>query len=1133
MIPVKKALAALILAAFLILQLQPVLNSSGNFTEVAFSQAMPALNGNNGQQVSVFIPQGSPAGTALNAYLSSLGIQVSNFGSISTFYMPEQLKPKIVAELNDLNSSLGMSYYISNGTALAYPSIYSSVVASPSQQTPSEYFPNNIANAYNFTYPLKHGITGKGSTIAIIDGFGDPSIKYDVRAFDNVTGLPPVNLSIVYPNNVRPTGYNYSWAIETATDVEWAHALAPGANIVLVVAKDANVSSLDSAVSYVISHKLANIMSLSWGIPENQLGLNGVNTFSGVYQEAAQNGITVLAATGDFGAYDQQKTPTVNFPSSDPYVLAIGGTSLFVYNNQYTQKAWGGILDGSSYGGGGGYSKYYSAPWWQKAPNFGSASRGTPDVSMNANKDTGMFVISQAKDFKIGGTSIGTPIWADVVSMMDQAAGHPLGFVSPLLYQISNTPAYAKSFFDITSGNNGYYNATKGWDAATGLGTPKVSTLVNNTVAFEKSYGAMGIITGSGYNSTSIGATLKVNGTPASENLNGSTFYYLSSYYNQNNFVKVGVRFNNTTISRGIVASQDGLQYSSFSPVSTFSKGSYTFALSLSVNGAYVNYSIGAYSNSMHLFLENAGRSSLSFGAEQLNSMTNLTAIPNASFLNVTLASNSTLSSPRSVYENHFSSAGYQGYSTVQINQISGANYSVSYSKKPSDIALSTVKTGSPQIVYRLSFASKPTAYFSITNYSGSVYWGINGKPMGGTGTVNSTSFSSYGYFNISAKLLPSGPTIYRIIKVPAMIQSNITALSSISYDKNPTYTVNENNFYSFTGNGKISIPSLQGTNTMNITSKGFTTFSSNMIGGSSLTANLNANYVNVSVFVNPANATVKVNNTTANSSIGWHRIQVKPNSTFINISAPGYTGTNYTVRLMPGVDYTSQHYLAPANMSGLAEISGNVTDGFYRFPISGVNLSIGGVAKSYTNQTGYYELYLVPGKYNISFNSPLYKEKYVVLNFTGTAARNLEVSLYPKDVNTSSLPQISIGRVFPLLFYLGYLSWNAYSGQNFAYYLIYISSNPGMTNFRTVTITGQNTTFAFLTNILPGHTYYVKISVFLTDGETYSSSMVTLSYSNPLVLLANIAILGGILAYAVMAVRYIGRMRKKRVIRL
>lgn len=1044
--------------------------------------------------------------------------------------MPSALKAKIMGELYSLNSSLGMSYYISNGTALAYPSVYASAVASPGQQTPSEYFPNNIANAYNFTYPLTHGITGKGSTIALIDGYGDPSIKYDVRAFDNVTGLPPVNLSIVYPNNVRPTAYNYSWAIETATDVEWAHAMAPGANIVLVVAKDANVSSLDSAVSYVISHKLANIMSLSWGIPENQLGLNGVNTFSGVYKEAAQNDITILAATGDFGAYDQQKVPTVNFPSSNPYVLAVGGTSLFVYNNQYTQKAWGGILDGSSYGGGGGYSKYYSAPWWQRAPNFGSASRGTPDVSMDANKDTGMFVVSQAKDFKIGGTSIGTPIWADVVSLMNQVSGHPLGFVSPLLYQISNTPAYAKSFFDITSGNNGYYNATKGWDAATGLGTPKVSTLINNTAAFEKNYGAMGIITGSGYNSTGIRATLSVTGSPSSETLNGSTFYYLSSYYDQNNYIKIGVEVNNTTVSRGIIASQNGIQYSDFSPVTAFGTGQSQYALSLTLDGAFVNYSIGSYSNSILMFMQNSGRSAMSFGAEQLNSMTNLTQIPKAWFYNVSLSTNNTISPPVSVYETHFSSAGYHGYSTVQISQLSGANYSVAYSKSPSDVALSQIKTGSPQIIYKLSYASKPTGYFSVANYSGKATWSVNGQPI----VTNTTSFSSYGYFNISATSasLP-GTTIYRIIKVPAMTESNVTAQSSISYDKNPTYTVTENHFYSFTGTGKISIPSLQGANILKIDSKGFEPYSSTLTGGNSLTANLIASYVNVSVFVNPANSTVTVNKTIAQSFLGWHMVQVRPASILINISAPGYVGTIYTVKLMPGVDYTSQHFLAPVNLSNYAEISGNVTDGFYRFPISGVNLSIGGAAKAFTNQTGYYELYLVPGKYNISYNSPLYKEKYVVLNFTGNAARNLEVSLYPKDVNASSLPQISIGRVFPLLFYLGYISWNAYNGQNFAYYLIYISKNPGMTTFRTVTVTGQNTTFAFLTDITPGQTYYLKVSVFLTDGEIYSSSMVSLSYSNPLVLLANFAILAGIIAYAVMAIRFIGRMRKKRVIRL
>lgn len=1130
MISVKKALAVLLIASFIVISLQPAFHTSRQATALGFSIPVQPGNYNSGKQVTVYIPQGSPGKGILSNFLSSYGVSLTNYGLLNTFHMPAEYATLITDGLNSLQNSLGMNYYISNNSAVAYPAL----TYAPSLQTPSAYVPSNIATAYSFNSAYNQNITGKGSTIALVDAYGDPSIKYDVRAFDNMTGLPPINLSIVYPNHIVPSGYNQSWSIETATDVEWAHAMAPGANIVLVIARDANVSTLDTAVSYVVSNNIANIISLSWGIQENQLGRSGVLTFSSVYKDAAQNGITILAATGDFGAYDQQNALTVNFPSSDPYVLAIGGTSLFVTNNVYRETAWGGILDGSSYGSGGGFSTDFKTPWWQQTPgynSYGSAYRGSPDVSMDANKDTGMFVIAEAKDYKIGGTSIGTPIWADVVSLMNQATGKSLGFINPLLYQMSNTPAYAKSFYDVTQGNNGYYNATPGWDAATGLGTPIVGALINSTENIMNSYGSQAMIYGGGYNSSEIQATLSLSGSSASETMNGSTFYYLSSYYNQNNSVKIGLKVNNTTISGGYMISQNGVTYQSFTPLSSFTTGIHSYNLDLNVTGSYVNYSIGGPEKSVHLFLENSGRSSMSFGTEQLGSMTNDTQIPGATFHNVTLIRNGTSSQPKAVYENHYSSSGFKGYSTIQITKSTGSNYSVGYSPAPSDKSLTSYTNNNPQIVYTLSYSATPTAQFAIANGTGAWTWYLNGTKISGSNNYN--TFNAGGVYNVTANSTTTpGLSLTRFIYIPFMETILVNASSKVSYDLHPQFTAVVNQFYSYSGTISLKVPSIQGSNNLTVSSKGFISQNSPFSGGVSQNLTILPLDVSLSVFAYPGNATVTINGNSIPGALGIHTDILQPQTANITVSSLGYKNATGQINLMPGTNYTTQSSLQPLSQSGFAAINGNVTDGFYSFPISGVNVSINGSGYLYTNQSGYFIMYLKPGNYNISFTSPLYRQKYLNLSINSALVESLSISLYPKSINTTP-PSISLGRMFPLLFYLGYVSWSAYKGPNFAAYQIYVSTNHTMSNYRTVTINNQNTTFAFLTGILPGQTYYIKVTLYLNDGEIYSSGVLGLSYSSPLIILANFAIVFGIVAYAVMAIRYIGRMRKKRTIRL
>lgn len=1126
-------LAVAILIGMIVLQLQPFLHSDSNSTAVVTDsfQIPPQVSGNL-SQVSVYIPPSSSfVHGILKQYLSSVGINLVSYGLISSFHVPSASYSSILGELSLLSHDFGIGYYVSNTSKIVYPSSYSASVASPFQSTPNEYLPSDISRAYNFTFPLSHNITGKGTTIALVDAYGDPLIRYDMSAFDNLTGLPPTNLSIVYPGNVHPLQYNRSWAIETATDVEWAHALAPGARIILVIADSANYSSLGYAVSYVVSHHLANIVSLSWGIAENQLSAQSVNVFSKVYKYAADSGISILAATGDNGAYDQQNQLTVNFPSSSPYVLAIGGTSLYPVNNNFEQSAWGGTYDGSSYGSGGGYSSYFPAPWWQVAPGFGSAFRGTPDVSMNANKNTGMLVIYNATPYKIGGTSIASPIWADVISLIDQVSHRSIGFVNPLLYQVANSPLYSSSYEDITSGNNGFYNATAGWDPATGLGTPKVGQLINATQKVLSPYGAVALINGTGYNASGLTTTLNITGSPQNETYNGSTFYYIGSYYNSNNFAKFGILVNNTTISSGYAISQNGVKYKSFSDIGAFSTGAHSFTLNLNIAGEYYNYTENGHKISVPLFLEKSGQSRLSFGAEQISSGTNMSKVPFATFANVAMVRNGTAVVPNQVYESHYSGLNVPGYSTIQIASSSVQNYSVSYSKSPENRVFGTTLAPIVQIHYTLNYSATPEGTFSLQNNpsSSAPQWFVNGNSLSGK---NYTTFLKGGVYNITA-VYGAGSAITRYITVPSMHLANVTVMSPVSYDSSPMFNLQLNHFYSYSGSGNLKLPLMAGSNNITVTSTGYGKYSSDFPFSNTTDITLTPLKVNVSVFTFPARANVTVNGNTTSSINGFHVMSLIPQAAHVNITMPGFHPVGFIVDLQPGKSYSRQETLVPLNISSMAVINGNVTDKLYSFPIGGVSISNDSSPFTYTNSTGHFVMFLKPGNYNLSFSQSLYVKRYINLNITGTQTTTLSVEMTPKNVNVSNIPSIQIGRSFPLLFYFGYVSWNKYTGQEFAQYQLYISTTHSMSQYRTVTITNQNSTVVFLTGIVPGKTYYLSVSVFLTDGEIYSSHVVSFGYTNILVLLANAAILIGIIVYAFMAVRYIGRMRKKREIKL
>jgi len=371
------------------------------------------------------------------------------------------------------------------------------------------YSPTQIRTAYDsaFLLPPDIGYTGAGRTIDILDAYDYPNLLSDLTTFDNRFLLPSPNI-LVYENSawgtysVCPTtsGSQASWCFEAAMDTQWAHSMAPGASLHVILVPDNSDNSFLEGIQYVVNTDLASggIFSNSWGSPELCTQLytykcdsSFVNNVHPFLVQATIEGITTFFSTGDYGAYAQcsafacSSTLTVEYPSSDPYVTAVGGTSLNSITGP-SETAWP-----NSTGGISAYSLWNGVgePSYQSA-HFTLAGRGVPDVSMDADPNTGVYVVCNqgnacpalppGESYVGGGTSLAAPLWAGSIALIDQAINSNLGFLNPLIYQIYGTSEYSSDFHDITSGNNGPYSAGTGWDAVTGLGTPGLFKMAQN-----------------------------------------------------------------------------------------------------------------------------------------------------------------------------------------------------------------------------------------------------------------------------------------------------------------------------------------------------------------------------------------------------------------------------------------------------------------------------------------------------------------------------------------------------------------------------------------------------------------------------------------------------------------------------
>ena len=383
------------------------------------------------------------------------------------------------------------------------------------------YDPQQMRRAYQIDALINAGYTGAGRTIVIVDAFQSPTLVADLANFDSAFHLPPISLAQVAPDGLTPvdpdSGLMASWALEMTLDVEWAHAIAPGARIVLVLAKSDQDADLLSALKYAVDHNLGDVVSMSWGEYEICMDPATLSGFHDVFAAAALKGITMVASSGDIGAVGTCDFATfergVNFPASDPLVMAVGGTELHAAD--YCLAEFGcnpathplpGTYEGEIVwtefdfeSSAGGYSVLFDEPLYQKSAIKGGKGRGVPDVAFNAGILHGV-IINVFGGFHLdGGTSAGSPQWAGIVAIANQKARHRLGFLNTAIYQLGRAnKAYAASFHDIIDGSNFFFevdpngdlivvdafDASPGWDPATGVGTPVVSGLVDSLIKY-------------------------------------------------------------------------------------------------------------------------------------------------------------------------------------------------------------------------------------------------------------------------------------------------------------------------------------------------------------------------------------------------------------------------------------------------------------------------------------------------------------------------------------------------------------------------------------------------------------------------------------------------------------------------
>jgi subtilase family serine protease len=396
------------------------------------------------------------------------------------------------------------------------------------------YSPHVFQLAYGIEPLLNRGIDGRGETVTVLDvgsnagpGSAPPAspppgvvvktpppgrtlpastdIRQDLKAFDTMFRLPSARIEVV--TTLAGSAAPYRAAQEDIGDLETLHMVAPAATLRVVLLPANTLNNAANATADMIAGlRLAvsdtDVASIDWSLGEHYFTKAQVAEMNSILDAAAAHHITVVASSGDNGAFSDAwfggtAVKEVSLPAANPLVLAVGGTTLTVdpVTGAYvSETVWNGQSGFSLTNGvsGGGFSHLYARPTYQNGVSGIGAMRGVPDVAADADMQGGSPTV-MAGDGKTGimpnsGTSADAPLWAGLMALADQYAHHDLGFVNPAIYRIARSSSYHQAFHDVTTGSNiqtipypgstAGWQATPGWDPATGWGSPDAQVLV-------------------------------------------------------------------------------------------------------------------------------------------------------------------------------------------------------------------------------------------------------------------------------------------------------------------------------------------------------------------------------------------------------------------------------------------------------------------------------------------------------------------------------------------------------------------------------------------------------------------------------------------------------------------------------
>lgn len=448
-------------------------------------------------------------------YLTNQGLAVDSISSnsllIDAHGQAEQVESAFDVHMH--NYRVGSHTFYANADEPTMPSALSPIIMSIGgldnsvkyqplsyrlPQASAAYAQPQLAGAYDLNPLYQAGVQGADQNIAVfeLDGY-QPE---DINQFATDHNLNPPSLSNVLVDGFN--GHAGPGAIEAELDLEVINEVAPQAHQIVYEGPN-STQGVNDTYNRIVTDNQAHVVSVSWGQCESQSGTAELQTLDTIFQQAAAQGISIFAASGDSGAFDcNTQKRAVDSPASDPYVTGVGGTNLQLANdNTYAgEAAWSNPASvqrsANGAGGGGGLSRAFNQPAWQVGPGvtnqFSNGRREVPDVSADADPQTGYAVFCTAVasgcpatgNIVVGGTSAAAPLWAASTALINgfkqQNGQERIGWANPLLYTLANTQQPFQPFHDVVSGTNLFYPATPNYDLATGLGSPDVFNIARD-----------------------------------------------------------------------------------------------------------------------------------------------------------------------------------------------------------------------------------------------------------------------------------------------------------------------------------------------------------------------------------------------------------------------------------------------------------------------------------------------------------------------------------------------------------------------------------------------------------------------------------------------------------------------------